>query len=211
MRTLIYFNIYNLGNMKKIISIGSVLFFLAWVYTSCEPAIEENIGNSYILMSRSNIIITFSDNITISGIDTLFDNLKDTTIASIGVYRSGLSSSYPELKVNLKIDSVYLKSMIKQANDTLVPDVMKSSAVLAFKNSIMLPSNCYKFVPDVIIPGGERVGDVSLVVYRKKFARLKSSRIFLPIAIDTASIVGENMDKAISVVQLKNAFVFKKM
>ncbi|MEI6142393.1 MAG: hypothetical protein WCP85_24170 [Mariniphaga sp.] len=196
--------------MKKLIIIGSVLLFLIGSMSSCERAIEQNIGNTFVLMSRNNITISFVDTLKISGVDTLYNTLKDTTINSIGVYRSGLSSSYPEINVTLKIDSLYLKSMIQQANDPLVPDVQKSSTVLNFKGSILLPASCYQFTKTAKVEGNQMVGDVSLVVNRSKFAKLRTAKIFLPIAIDTLATSGVNTAKAISIVQIKNAFIYKK-
>ncbi|GEM_PF-4470756 len=196
--------------MKKLIIIGSVLLLLIGYMSSCERAIEQNIGNTFVLMSRNNITISFVDTLKITGVDTLYNTLKDTTINSIGVYRSGLASSYPEINVTLKIDSLYLKSMIQQANDPLVPDVQKSSTVLNFKGSILLPASCYQFTKTAKVEGNQMVGDVSLVVNRSKFAKLRTAKIFLPIAIDTLATSGVNTAKAISIVQIKNAFVYKK-
>ncbi|MDP4186460.1 MAG: hypothetical protein Q8907_01955 [Bacteroidota bacterium] len=197
--------------MKKLIIFGSIMFFLASMFISCEPAIEENIGNSYILMSRSNMTVTFTDTLTVYGTDTLYNNLKDTTFLSVGVYQSGLSATYPEVDLKVMIDSVYLYSLIQQANDPNVPDVQKSSLVLAYKNAKILPASCYQFTPDVKIEAGKLVGNVNLVVSKSKFAKLKLANMFLPIAIDTTSVKGVNKDKAISVVQFKNAFVIKKL
>jgi hypothetical protein len=196
--------------MKKIVLFAGILFSFAWINQSCERAIEQNIGNSYVLMSRSNMLLNFTDTIRITGVDTLYATLKDTTVKSIGVYRSGLSSSYPEIDVTLKVDSIYLKSMIQQANDPAVPDVQKSSAVLSFKNSVLLPSNCYQFSKTVRIEKDRMVGDVMVVISKSKFARLKASKVFLPVAIDTLATHGVNTARAISVVQVKNGFVFKK-
>ena len=197
--------------MKKLIIIGSLFIALAAVNSSCEQAIEDNIGNSYVLMSWGNQTLNFTDTLRVTGVDTLYSSLKDTIITSIGVYRSGLSGSYPEINLNLKIDSVYLKSMIQQANDPSVPDVQKSSTVLNFKNAILLPANCYKFTPAVKIENDKRVGNVSLVVYKSKFARLNTAKIFLPLSIDTLSVSGANKLKMTSIVQIKKSFIIKKM
>ncbi len=197
--------------MKKLIIVGSLLIALAWINTSCEQAIEDNIGNPYVLMSWANMTINFTDTVKVTGADTLYSSLKDTTITSIGIYRSGLSGSYPEINLSLKIDSAYLKSMIQQANDASVPDVQKSSTVLNFKNAILLPASCYKFSPAVKIAGDQRVGNVSLVVYKSKFAKLNTAKIFLPIAIDTLSVSGVNKLKMMSIVQVKKSMIIKKM
>lgn len=197
--------------MKKLIIICSLFIALAAINSSCEQAIEDNIGNPYVLMSWANITINFTDTVKVTGIDTLYSGLKDTTITSIGVYRSGLSNAYPEINLSLKIDSAYLKSMIQQANNPLVPDVQKSSTVLNFKNAIMLPANCYKFSPGVIIENGKRVGNVSLTVYKNKFAKLNTAKIFLPLTIDTLSVSAVNKLKMMSIVQVKKSFIFKKM
>ena len=66
--------------MRKLVTIASVCLLCGWMISSCEKAIEENIGNSFILMSRSNQTIAFADTIKITGTDTLFSNLKDTVI-----------------------------------------------------------------------------------------------------------------------------------
>jgi hypothetical protein len=203
----------NLKNdqMKKLILFGSIVFFLAFVFSSCEQAIEDNIGNSYILMSRSNMLVTFTDPLTVNGNDTLYNNLKDTTLLSVGVYQSGLSASYPEVNLKVKVDSQSLNALIQQANDTNIPDVQKSSAVLAYKNAVILPESCFQLNPDVKIEAGKLVGNVNLVLSRSKFARLKSSKIFLPIAIDTMSVKNVNKNQAMTIVQVKNAFVIKKL
>jgi hypothetical protein len=197
--------------MKKLIFTFSLIIALAALNSSCEQAIEDNIGNPYVLMSWANITINFTDTLKVTGIDTLYSGLKDTTLNSIGVYRSGLSGAYPEINLNVKIDSVYLKSMIQQANDPLIPDVQKSGAVLNFKNAILLPASCYKFTPAVKIENDQRVGNVSLVVYKTKFARLNATKIFLPIAIDTLSVSGVNKQKMMSIVQMKKSFIIRKL
>lgn len=197
--------------MKKLILFGSILFFLASLFSSCEQAIEDNIGNSYILMSRSNLLVTFTDQLIVTGTDTAYNNLKDTTLLSVGVYQSGLSSNYPEVNLKVKVDSQYLNALIQQANDPLVPDVQKSSAVLAYKNAMILPSSYYQLTPDVKIEAGKLVGNVKLVISKSKFARLKSAKVFLPIAIDASTVSNVNEKQAISIVQLKNAFVIKKL
>lgn len=197
--------------MKKIIFFAGILFSFAWINQSCERAIEQNIGNSYVLMSRSNMLLNIADTVRITGVDTLYAALKDTTVKSIGVYRSGLSASYPAIDVTLKIDSLYLKSMIQQANDPTVPDVQKSAAVLGFKNAVLLPSNCYQFTKGARIEKDKMVGDVTVVISKSKFARLKAAKVFLPVAIDTIATNGVNTARAISVVQVKNGFIFKKL
>ncbi len=196
--------------MNKLISYCFLLMALFGMLSSCEPAIEKNIGNSFVLMSRDNMAITMTDNVNIVGKDTLFSSLKDTVIQSIGVYRSGLSSEYPEINLKVKIDSVLLKSMIVQANDPLVPDVQKPSAVLTYKGAMMLPSACYKFGQEVKISSGQRIGTVSLTLYKSKFAKLKNTKIFLPIAIDTLSVTGFNRSKSLSIVQMVNGMKYQK-
>ena len=197
--------------MRKNIQSAILLLVLAGMLNSCGSAIEENIGSTYVLMSRENMAMNLSGNIPIAGIDTMNAGLKDTTIESIGVYRSGLSADYPEINLKVKIDSAFLKSMILQANDPLIPDVQKSSAVLVFKGAMILPANCYKFTPEVKIESGERVGNVSLILYRSKFARLKNTKIYLPVAIDTLSVSGFNNLKTVSMVQMVNGYKFQKM
>ena len=197
--------------MNKLISYCFLVIMLSGVLSSCEPAIEKNIGNPFVLMSRDNMAITMTDNVNINGKDTLFSSLRDTVIESIGVYRSGLSSAYPEINLRVKIDSTMLKLMIQQANDPLVPDVQKSSTVLIYKGAMMLPSTCYKFGQDVKIGSGERIGTVSLTLYKSKFAKLKNSKIFLPVAIDTLSVSGFNPAKYISIVQMVNSLKYQKM
>lgn len=196
--------------MNKLILYFFMLMALYGMLSSCEPAIEKNIGSPFVLMSRDNMAITMTDNVNIVGKDTLFSSLRDTVIESIGVYRSGLSSEYPELNLKVKIDSIMLKLMIQQANDPLVPDVQKSSTVMTYKGAMMLPSTCYKFGPEVKIGRDQRIGTVSLTLYKSKFAKIKNTKIFLPIAIDTLSTSGVNTARAISIIQIKNAFVFKK-
>jgi len=196
--------------MRKLVTFAIVCLFCGRMLSSCEQAIEENIGNSYILMSRSNQTIAFADTIKVAGSDTLFSSLKDTIIQSIGVYRSGLSSAYPEINLKVKIDSVYLRSLIQQANDPSVPDVNKSSTVLNYKNSVLLPASCYTLTPDVKIKSGEMVGNVTLQVVKSKFARIRTAKVFLPVSIDTTTVKGVNKDLTISVIQMKNSFVFKK-
>jgi hypothetical protein len=197
--------------MRRDIQSAILLLFLTGMLYACGPAIEENIGNSYVLMSRENMAMTMAGNITIVGSDTMYASLMDTTIQSIGVYRSGLSADYPEIDLKLKIDSAYLKSLMQKANDPAVPDVQKPAAVLAYKGAMMLPANCYKFTPEVKIASGERVGNVSLVLYKSKFARLKNTKIYLPVAMDTLSVSGFNRLKIISMVQMVNGFKFQKM
>lgn len=197
--------------MNKIILSGCLLLALNVIFISCEPAIEENIGNSYVLMSRENMAITMVGNIPVAGNDTMFSSLMDTTIQSIGVYRSGLSAEYPEINLKVKIDSAYLNSLIKQANDPSVPDVQKPANVLVYKGAMLLPSNCYKFLPDVSIENNERVGNVSLVIYKSNFAKLKNTKVYLPIAMDTLSVSGFNKLKIISMVQVVNGFKYQKM
>jgi hypothetical protein len=197
--------------MKKLASVLLVSVLLNVIISSCESAIEENIGNSTIQMSRISQILIFSDTLKIVGTDTLFNNLKDTTLLSIGVYRSGLSSNYPEVTLNVKIDSLYLKSLIQQANDPSVPDILKTATLLNYKNSVLLPSSCYKITQGVRIESGKMVGNVDLLVNKSRFARLKASKIFLPIAIDTTSVKGLNTKLSISIIQFKNSFVIKKI
>lgn len=197
--------------MKKLIAVLSGIMLIVLLISSCGPAIEENIGNSYILMSRSSQMVTFTDTLKIVGTDTLFNNLKDTTLLSIGVYRSGLSSSNPEVNLSVKIDSIYLKSLIQQANDPSVSDAQKTATLLNYKNSILLPVGCYKINPEVKIEAGKMIGNISLQVNKSKFARLKAAKIFLPVAIDTTSIQGVNSKLGISILQFKNSFVIKKI
>ncbi len=197
--------------MKKLILFGSIVFLVSSLFSSCEQAIEDNIGNSYILISRSNLLVTFTDQLIVTGTDTAYANLKDTTLLSVGVYQSGLASDYPEVNLKVKVDTEYLNALIKQANDPLVPDAQKSGAVLAYKNAMILPSSYYQLTPEVKIESGKQVGNVRLVISKSKFARLKSAKVFLPIAIETNSFSGVNEKQAISVVQLKNAFVIKKL
>ena len=196
--------------MRKLVTFAIVCLFCGCILSSCEQAIEENIGNSFILMSRSNQTIAFADTIRVSGTDTLFSSLKDTIIQSIGIYRSGLSSAYPEINLKVKIDSVYLRSLIQKANDPSVPDVNKSSTILNYKNSVLLPANCYKLTPDVKIKSGEMVGNVTLQVVKSKFARIRTAKVFLPVSIDTTTVKGVNKDLTFSIIQIKNSFVFKK-
>jgi hypothetical protein len=212
-KTLVGINQSNLKivKMKKLILFGNIAFLLVSLFSSCEQAIEDNIGNSYILMSRSKLPVTFTDQLIVNGTDTAYINLKDTTLLSVGVYRSGLSSSYPEVNLKVKIDSEYLNSLIQQANDPLVPDVQKSGDVLAYKNAVILPSSYYQLTPDVKIESGKLVGNVNLVISKSKFAKLKSAKVFLPVAIDTNSVSGVNKKQAISMVQFINAFVIKKL
>lgn len=197
--------------MNKLIFYCFLLTVFSGMVSSCETAIEKNIGNSFVLMSRDNMAITMTDNVNIVGKDTLYSSLKDTVIESIGVYRSGLSPDYPEINLKVKIDSSTLKKMIQQANDPLVPDVQKPSTVLAYKGALMLPSACYKFGPDVKIAAGQRVGTFSLTLYKSKFAKLKNPKIFLPVSIDTLSVSGFNPARIMSIVQMVNALKFQKM
>lgn len=197
--------------MNKLISYCFMLMVLSGMLSSCEPAIEKNIGSPFVLMSRDVMTITMMDNVNIVGKDTMFSSLRDTVIESIGVYRSGLSSEYPEISLKVKIDSIMLKLMIQQANDPLVPDVQKSSTVLTYKGAMILPSSCYKFGQEVKIVSGQRIGNVSLTLYKSKFAKLKNSKIFLPVAIDTLSVSGFNADKYISIVQMVNGLKYQKM
>ena len=55
--------------MKKLIIIGSVLLLLIGYMSSCERAIEQNIGNTFVLMSRNNITISFVDTLKITGVE----------------------------------------------------------------------------------------------------------------------------------------------
>lgn len=197
--------------MKKLILLAAMLLFMVFSISSCEEAIEENIGSSHILMSRTSLAIAFTDVLPVSGTDTLYNTLRDTTILSIGVYRSGLSSRYPEVNLKVRVDSTYLKSLIQQANDPSVPDAQKSSSLLSLKHGVILPPACYQLTPEVKIESGKMVGNVMLVVNKSKFAKLKSAKVFLPIAIDTLSVADVATDKAMSVIQLKNAFEIKRM
>ncbi len=76
---------------------------------------------------------------------------------------------------------------------------------------MILPSSYYQLTPEVKIEAGKKVGNVKLVISKSKFARLKSTKVFLPIAIDVSTVSGVNEKQAISIVQLKNAFVIKKL
>lgn len=192
--------------MKSIPIILVVLMLLALV-TSCEKENMDTFGRYYIYMSKDTSLVKLKDTLSVVSGDTL---QRDSTLKVIGINRSGISSDYPAINVKLKVDSAYMDSMLTVFNNPLIPNTQKSSAVLYFKNTVILPADCYTISRDITIANGERIGVVPVRLKLKNVARLnKNSSYVLPISLVSSSSDTINWAKKRTMLRLSTEFNFK--
>jgi hypothetical protein len=139
--------------MKKTILLILVAVVVS-LFSSCQKENMDTFGSYYIYMSKDTSTLILKDTLYVNGVDTL---AKDSTIKTLGVSRSGILPTYPALNIQLKVDSVYMDSLVTIYNNPLIPTTSKSDKVLYTKNSILLPSSCFVIAPEVIIKQEERI------------------------------------------------------
>jgi len=194
--------------MKK-----SALFVtIATLVTLISSCVKENMdtfGNYYIYMSKDTSFLTLKDTIFINGSDTL---AKDSTVKTLGITRSGISPDYPAIRIQLKVDSAYMDSMLTLCNDPLIPSTSKTDKVLYFKNATMLPTDCYELNRVTTLAANERTGRIGLKLNLSKISRLKVNQaLVLPISIVSCSKDTIHPTNNRTMLKLSRRFVFKNI
>ncbi|MDP4269717.1 MAG: DUF1735 domain-containing protein [Bacteroidota bacterium] len=175
--------------------------------TSCFRENMDTFGSYYIYMSKDTTYLELKDTLLRQASDTL---LKDTAIRVLGVTRSGISSEYPALSVRLKVDSAYMDSMLAVYNDVTIPTASKSSSVLYFKNTMILPADCYQLERSLVIPKDVRTGQINLRLNLTKIAKLKTTKsLVLPLGLVNTSGDTIRASKKRVMVRLKPKFNYK--
>lgn len=192
--------------MKKI-----VLFILVTVvislFSACQKENMDTFGSYYIYMSKDTSSLVLKDTLYVNGIDTL---AKDSVVKTLGVTRSGISPTYPALTVKLKIDSIYMDSLLTIYNNPLIPTTSKSDKVLYIKNSILLPTSCYTILPELTIKQDERIGLIGLRLNLTKIAKIKTTKDFvLGLTLVSCSSDTIRATKKTTILKLKRRFVYK--
>jgi hypothetical protein len=161
----------------------AVLFAL--FATSCFRENLDSFGTYNVYMSKDTAYIELKDTL-INKAGSIVAN--DSAVKVLGISRSGISPDYPELTVHLKVDSVYMDSMKTIYNDAAIPTSAKSSAVLYFKNTRILPENCYSLQRTVIIPKDKMTTSIGLRLHLDQIAALNRSEWYiLPLSITNTS------------------------
>jgi len=194
--------------MKK-----NALFILVAVLvsflSSCQKENMDTFGSYYIYMSKDTSSLVLTDTLFVNGIDTL---TKDSAVKTLGVSRSGISPTYAALDIKLKVDSVYMDSLVTIYNNPLIPSTSKSDKVLFAKNSILLPAYCYNIVPELAIKQDERIGVIGLKLNLTKIAKIKTTKDFvLAVTLLNSSSDTIRETKKTTILKLKRRFVYKSI
>ena len=192
--------------MKK-----TALFILVTVivtfFFSCQKENMDTFGSYYIYMSKDTSTLILKDTLFVNGIDTL---AKDSAVKTLGVSRSGILPTYPALNIQLKVDSVYIDSLITIFNNPLIPTTSKSDKVLYVKNSILLPRSCYVILPEVTIKQDERIGVIDVKLNLTQLAKIKTTKDFvLALTLQSSSSDTIRATKKTTILKLKRSFVYK--
>jgi hypothetical protein len=192
--------------MKKTALIILVAVIVS-LLNSCQKENMDTFGSYYVYMSKDTSSLVLKDTLYVSGKDTL---AKDSAIKTLGVSRSGISPAYPALSVQMKIDSVYMDSLLTIYNNPLIPSTSKSDKVLYTKNAILLPSSCYSIVPNLTINQDERIGVIGLKLNLTKIAKIKTTKDFI-FALTLVSCSNDTIkaSKKSTILRLKRSFVYK--
>jgi len=176
-------------------------------FYSCQKENMDTFGSYYIYVTKDTSSVVLKDTLFVNGLDTL---AKDSAIKTLAVSRSGISPMYPLLRVQLKVDSVYMDSLITTYNNPLIPTASKSDKVLYAKNAMLLPSSCYTIVPEVIIKKDERIGVVGLRLNLTNIAKIKTTKDFM-LALTLVSCSGDTIrpTKKTTILKLKRGFIYK--
>lgn len=193
--------------MKNILKYIFVFVVISASFTSCFKENMDTFGKYYVYMSKDTTFMTLKDTLLKQGIDTLD---KDSSVKVLGITRSGIAPQYPAITVRIKVDSAYLDSMSAICNNASIPTASKSSSVLYFKNTIILPADCYELNRSVVIPENGMVGEIGLRLHLKKIAKLTPSKsLILPILIQSASSDTIKQTKKRTLLRFNRKFVYK--
>jgi hypothetical protein len=192
--------------MKKIPLLIAVVMLLSF-FASCEKENMDTFGNYYIYMSKDTSFAKMKDTLRIVSGDTV---RKDSTLRTIGVYRSGVSASYPAMSVTIKVDSAYMDSMLAIYNNTTISNALKSDKVLYFKNSVILPADCYTLNRTVSFADGALSAAVPVQFNLKKLAKLNLTKSYvLPIALVSTTRDTIKLSKKRTMLRIKPELVYK--
>jgi hypothetical protein len=195
--------------MKKYAKHIVVAVIATLLLTSCFKENMDSFGSYYVYMSKDTSYLELKDTLLRQSNDTL---AKDSSIKVLGVTRSGIALEYPELTIRLKVDSAYMDSMKMIYNDASIPTASKSSAVLYFKNTIILPTDCYNLDRTLIIPKDKMTGQIGLRLNLTRIAKLNSkSWLILPLTLVSTSGDTIQQSKKRVMVRLNPKFIYKNI
>lgn len=193
--------------MKKILICIFVSVFISAAFTSCFKENMDTFGKYYVYMSKDTSFLVLKDTLVKQGLDTLE---KDSSVKVLGIARSGIAPKYSEITVRIKVDSAYMDSMLAIYNNSSIPTSSKSSSVLYFKNTIILPADCYELNRSVIIPENGMGGEIGLRLHLRKIAKLTSAKsLVLPILIQSVSGDSIKQTKKRTLLRLNRKFNYK--
>lgn len=177
--------------------------------TSCFTENMDSFGSYYVYMSKDTSYLELKDTLLRQSNDTL---AKDSSVKVLGVTRSGIATEYPALTIQLRVDSAYMDSMKMIYMDASIPAASKPSTVLYFKNTLILPADCYNLDRTLIIPKDKMTGQIGLRLNLTKIAKLNSqSWLILPLTIVSTSVDTIQQTKRRVMVRFNPKFIYKNV
>ena len=171
----------------------------------------DTFGSYYIYMSKDTATVNLKDTLYVSNNDTL---AKDIIINSIGISRSGLRPTYPQIGVELQVTPTYLDSLIAIYNNTGISNAAKSDKVLFVGNAALLPENCYSFNKNCIIESDKFTAPVSITLHLKQIAALKNGSTYaIPIYIANTTSTNDTLktNRRHNILKIKRNLNFKQL
>lgn len=158
--------------MKKAnLGIGLLFALLLLTFFSCTDKLDTEFGNSVVYFSNSSASVSFVDSATVAE----YSDQPDTTIFSVGVYRSGIVENLGQITLSLALDSAYLKSQIDAAQVALPVDMTDLMNMFVASNAL---GGYYCSIPSsVVIPAGQRSAIVPVVLKKSKI-KLYNNTVF---------------------------------
>lgn len=197
--------------MKEIKFKLTMLVMFALLLSSCLKENMDTFGSYYIYMSKDTATINLKDTLFISNNDTL---AKDLILNNLGVTRSGLRSTYPQIGIDLEVTPVYLDSLVAIFNNSAITTAAKSDKVLFVGNAVLLPENCYSFNKTCIIENNKFTAPVSVTLHLKKIAALTNGSTYaIPIYIANSTSTDDTIktNKRHTILKIKRNFNFKQL
>jgi len=171
--------------MKKISILLVAFAVLSYLFVSCDEQNMDTFGSNYVYLTKDTSLVKLADTLSMQAGEV---QSKDSTVKVIGVYRSGVSVSYPAMTVRLKVDEAYVDSMLAIYNDASISLSEKSDKVLYFKNTVALPSDCYTLTEEVTVGKGSLYAAVPVQLNLKNMAKLDLKKYYvIPITLESCS------------------------
>ncbi len=197
--------------MKKPINKLAIFVIATLLLSSCLKENMDTFGSYYIYMSKDTATINLKDTLFVANNDTA---TKDITVSVLGVTRSGIRPSYPQMGIGLQVVPAYLDSLVAIFNNTSISNAAKSDKVLFVGNAVLLPENCYSLTKNINIEANKFTAPVSITLHLKNIAAIKNTNsLVVPIYIENTTSTSDTLktNKRHSILKIKRNFIFKQL